>query len=48
MAEAKTRTPEDLHAFVRRLVDRANRKHKPVNDPNAGFDRRGVSFGRAR
>lgn len=44
MAEAKTRTPEDLHAFVRRLVDRANRKHKPVNDPNAGFDRRGVSF----
>ena len=30
--------------FVRRLVERANRKHKPVNDPNAGFDRRGVSF----
>lgn len=44
MAEAKTRTPEDLRAFVRRLVERANRKHKPVNDTNAGFDRRGVSF----
>ncbi|WP_165164241.1 HNH endonuclease signature motif containing protein [Corynebacterium qintianiae] len=44
MREALTRTPEDLRGVVRRMVDRANRKHRPVSDPNAGFDKRNVFF----
>ncbi|SDL87106.1 HNH endonuclease [Corynebacterium mycetoides] len=44
MAEAKTRPADDLRAVVRRMVDRANRKHKPAGDPNAGYDKRGVHF----
>ncbi|WP_018016644.1 HNH endonuclease signature motif containing protein [Corynebacterium capitovis] len=42
MKEAKTRSPEDLRLTVRRMVDRANRKHKPLDNPNAGFDKRGI------
>ena len=44
MEQAKTRPAEDVRAVVRRMVDRANRKHKPAADPNAGFDKRSVRF----
>ena len=44
MKQVKTRTPDDLRAVVRRMVDRANRKHKPTDDPNAGFNKRNVHF----
>lgn len=44
MEQAAHRTPEDLRAVVRRMVDRANRKHKPAGDPNAGYDKRNVHF----
>lgn len=48
MQEALLRSPEDLRLFVRRAVDAANRKHAPRSNPNAGFENRGISFGRRK
>lgn len=45
MEEALFRSPEDLRLFVRKEVNAANRKHAPRNNPNAGYENRGLSFG---
>lgn len=45
MEEALFRSPEDLRLFVRKEVNAANRKHAPHNNPNAGYENRGLSFG---
>lgn len=48
MEEALHRSPEDLRLFVRKAVDAANRKHAPHSNPNAGFEKRSVTFGRRK
>lgn len=48
MAEALLRSPEDLRQYVRRAVAEANRKHAPHSNPNAGYENRGLSFGRRK
>lgn len=45
MEEALFRSPEDLRLFVRKEVNAANRKHAPRNNPNAGYENRGLSLG---
>ncbi|MDY5785105.1 HNH endonuclease signature motif containing protein [Corynebacterium sp.] len=48
MREALTRSPRDLRAFVTRLVDQANAKHRPRRDPNAGYAQRNVRAGKEK
>ncbi|WP_083584155.1 HNH endonuclease signature motif containing protein [Corynebacterium sp. NML130628] len=48
MAESLRRNPEDLRQFVRRAVADVNRKHAPHSNPNAGYENRGLSFGRRK
>ena len=48
MEEALHRSPEDLRLFVRKAVNAANRKHAPHSNPNAGFEKRSVTFGRRK
>lgn len=45
MEEAKYRGEKDLRAYVKRLVDAANKPHAK-KDPNAGFEKRDVSQGK--
>ena len=45
MEEAKDRSEKDLRAFVKRLVDAANKPHAKKN-PNAGFEKRDASLGK--
>ena len=45
MDEAKDRSEKDLRAFVKRLVDAANKPHAKKN-PNAGFEKRDASLGK--
>lgn len=42
MAEALTRSVSDLRKYVRNQVQRANRAHRPMQDPNAGYASRGI------
>lgn len=46
MEEALFRSPEDLRLFVRKEVNEANRKHAPRSNPNAGYEKRGLSVGK--
>lgn len=45
MEEAKYRDEKDLRLFVQRMVNQANKPHSKAN-PNAGFEKRDVSFGK--
>ncbi|MBA1834913.1 HNH endonuclease signature motif containing protein [Corynebacterium wankanglinii] len=45
MEQAKYRDEKDLRAFVKRLVEDANRPHAKAN-PNAGFEKRDASLGK--